>query len=38
MSNKKKEPSIAFWTLIIMLIINLIAKLVFSLFRKNTND
>ena len=38
MSNKRKEPSTAFWTLIIMLIINLVAKLIFSLFRKKTND
>jgi len=38
MSKKRKEPSITFWTLIIMLVFNLIAKLLFSLFRKKTND
>ena len=38
MSNKRKKPSNTFWTLVIMLVINLIAKLIFSLFKKNTND
>ena len=38
MNKKRKEPSITFWTLIIMLIFNLIAKGIFLLFRKKTND